>query len=55
MYVPCFLINTDTDYPTFQYSMSDATTDPQLCASLNPDYILTLIGEFDAETCKNEL
>lgn len=61
-YVPCFQVNpgklsrvgnssqVHTSYPSFEYSMSDATTDEQMAWSLNPDYVLKLVGKFDAKT-----
>lgn len=52
VYVPCFEIkpSNENESPTFKYSMSDATSDPQMAASMNPDYILVLKGVFDAKT-----
>lgn len=57
-YVPCFQKNdvyqgSDGELhvsSSFQYSMGDATQDLQMVASMNPDYILILKGEFDAQT-----
>ena len=48
-YVPCYQTN-DGGYPTFRYSMSEATEDIQMAQSFNPDYILELKGVFDAKT-----
>jgi hypothetical protein len=42
------MVDTDTDYPTFTYSLSDASPDLQLVLSLEPDYVFELTGEFDA-------
>lgn len=53
VYVPCFQKNPQNEkdgYPTFEYSMAHATQDQQMAASMNPDYILILRGEFDAKT-----
>lgn len=64
-YVPCFIVNpgditaslihgdprpVHEGYPTFSYEMGLATTDPQMAASYNPDYIMELTGIFDAKT-----
>lgn len=53
VYVPCYQKNPkheDDGHPTFEYNMEHATQDPQMAASMNPDYILVLKGEFDAKT-----
>jgi hypothetical protein len=55
VYIPVFQKDFDEngnllDYSTFTYSMSDATQDQQLVASMNPDYILELKGHFTATT-----
>lgn len=55
VYVPVFQKNFDYKgnplfSPTFTYSYQDANRDDQMCASLNPDYILKLTGYFKATT-----
>jgi hypothetical protein len=55
MYVPVYQKSFDVDgsllsAPTFEYSLSEASTDQQLIASMNPDYILELRGYFNATT-----
>lgn len=45
VYVPVYQVGT-----TFQYSLVDGTQDQQMVASMAPDYILELTGEFDATT-----
>lgn len=55
LYVPVYQINFDKDgkplmFPTFEYSMGDATHDEQMAWSFEPDYVLTLKGTFDAKT-----
>lgn len=51
-YVPVFFRNDETfpGYPSFTYSMEDATTDEQMAWSFEPDYVLKLTGTFDAKT-----
>lgn len=57
-YVPCFQKNRVYEgndgqlhsSSNFTYSLADATQDEQMAASMNPDYILVLKGEFDAKT-----
>ena len=53
VYVPCYQKNPSTPsdgYPAFTYNLAEASSDEQVVASLNPDYILVLKGEFDAKT-----
>lgn len=53
IYVPCFLKNPKSDkdsYPTFEFCMKDASSDYNLVASMEPDYILEPTGRFDAKT-----
>lgn len=45
LYVPVFQVEN-----TFEYSLTFASTDEQMVASMSPDYILELNGEFDATT-----
>jgi hypothetical protein len=52
-YVPVFQKNFDDDgnvlmFSTFEYSLSNATQDHQMAASMEPDYILELRGNFNA-------
>jgi len=52
-YVPCFQKNPKDikdGYPTFDYSLADATSDLQMAYTFEPDFILTLKGKFDAKT-----
>ncbi len=54
-YVPVFQKDFEdsgelSGYPCFTYSMADATQDEQMAWSFNPDYVLTLKGQFDATT-----
>jgi hypothetical protein len=48
-YVPYYL-KTDDGYPTFEYSMSEATTDEQMAWSFEPYGVFELKGTFDAKT-----
>lgn len=60
MYVPCYQINPgmvgrfnttiSTSYPSFEYSMGEASTDLSTVTLDNPDYILVLKGQFNAKT-----
>ncbi len=53
VYVPCYQKNPTNEkdgYPTFEYRLSEASSDQQLVASGMPDYILVLTGTFDAKT-----
>ena len=54
VYVPCYQVNPTladpNKGPTFRYSLSEASHDEQMVASMNPDYILVLRGKFDAKT-----
>lgn len=55
VYVPCYQKNPiwhedNQSSPTFEYRLSEASHDYHLVASLNPDYILTLKGNFNAKT-----
>ena len=49
VYVPCYF-SVDAGYPSFRYSMADATGDEQMAWSMNPDYVLILKGKFDAKS-----
>jgi hypothetical protein len=49
-YIPCYQNNTNPDYPTFTYSMGDATQDEQMAYSMEPDYVLVLNGHFHVTT-----
>lgn len=57
-YIPCFQKNKIYEgadgqlhvTSAFEYRMEDATTDEQMAASMNPDYIFVVEGEFDAKT-----
>lgn len=53
IYVPCYQKNPKNEndgYPTFTYNLAEASSDEQLAASFEPDYILKLTGKFDAKT-----
>lgn len=54
VYVPVYQVNFDENgmpvTPYFQYSLKDAHSDEQMVASMEPDYILELRGEFKATT-----
>ena len=54
-YIPVFQKNFDEQGnplipPTFEYNMTYATTDEQMAASFEPDYIFELKGHFKATT-----
>lgn len=53
-YVPVYQKN-DGNYPTFTYSMADATQDEQMAWSMEPDYVLVLTGRFNATTKPTEI
>lgn len=55
VYVPVFQKDFDKEgnllySPTFEYSLANADHDPELVASMKPDYILELRGTFKATT-----
>lgn len=60
IYIPVYQNDFDENgnlnaYSTFTYNYSEATEDYNMAASMNPDYILELNGEFDAITKPIEL
>jgi hypothetical protein len=55
VYIPVFQKDFNDDgtlmsSPTFEYRFTEADSDEQMVASLEPDYILELTGKFKATT-----